>query len=86
MGRQRIYQFLVNTMLPLFYVWAEKTGNPGFQHYLGDLYFQCPACESSIHFRNLEQSPLQPAVKTRVKQFAAYQQGILEYLTSADRR
>ena len=86
MGRQRIHQFLVNAMLPLFYVWAEKTANPGFRSYLGDLYFQCPACESSNHFRKVDESPMLPAVKMRVRRFAAYQQGILEYLTSADRR
>lgn len=51
LGRQRCYQFILNILLPLMYLWGEKHHNPGFLIYLEDLYFNFPVVDNNSLLR-----------------------------------
>ncbi len=74
MGRGRCRQFILNIILPLFYVWSHINHCPGFLQYLEDLYFEFPAVDDNVWLR--EQSNRNPA--GRINR-AYIQQGLLEY-------
>ncbi|MEJ2536054.1 MAG: hypothetical protein P8048_03195, partial [Calditrichia bacterium] len=64
-----------NILLPLMYIWAETSDNPGFQIYLEDLYFNFPAVDNLSYLN-------QKFRETRNPFFghAFFQQACLEYL------
>lgn len=75
-GSQRTNQFIINAAMPLLYLWASRSHNPGFQHYISGLYEEFPACEDAKILRQFEtilsnSSPLRLAI---------HQQGALELL------
>ncbi len=53
MGRQRCHQFVLNFLLPIYYVWAQIQHQQGFQIYLEGLYFQFPTVDDNHIVRNL---------------------------------
>ena len=73
-GEERFHQFVLNILLPLTYIWAETSDNPGFQIYLEDLYFNFPAVDNLSYLN-------QKFRETRNPFFghAFFQQACLEY-------
>lgn len=76
MGTCRMKQFIVNSVFPLLFLWAERKKNHGFQQYLLGLYEEFPACEDTgLLNRSTSGTPL-PRAFSRL---AIYQQGLLEF-------
>lgn len=80
-GSQRINQFIVNAVFPLLYLWAGRSGNPGFQHYISGLYEEFPACENAKFIRQFGSELANTSLK-----LAVYQQGMLELLAERNLR
>jgi len=78
-GVLRVYQFVVNQLLPLLYLWARRTGNDFFAEYLLELYLEFPSAEQPEVIYRLGQSVI-PTLLPVIRKRAALQQGLLEYL------
>jgi len=75
-GDERFRQLVLNILLPLMFIWAETSDNPGFQIYLEDLYFNFPAVD------NLAFIPQKSRKKpTSLSGHAFFQQAYLEYIS-----
>jgi len=72
-GSQRINQFIINAVFPLLYLWAGRSGNPGFQNYINGLYEEFPACENAKVIRQFGAELSNTSLK-----LAICQQGVLE--------
>ena len=75
-GQQRINQFIINAALPMLYLWAERSNNPGFQQYISGIYEEFPACENAKVVRQFEAA----LSNTSSLKLAIHQQGALELL------
>lgn len=73
-GRDRCRQFILNILLPLFYVWGRLHNSPGFQMYLEDLYYSFPAADDTPILRHFSGPGQERAAKK-----AYIQQALLEY-------
>lgn len=84
LGKTRFRQFIVNGLLPLLSLWAEHSGNFGFQQYIGWLYEEFPAIEEKYLIEKLLRDC--PAAKLRclINKSGFYQQGLLEFLLTAE--
>jgi hypothetical protein len=78
-GITRIRQFIINFVLPIMFLWAERSGNSGFQQYIEGLYEEFPACESTNLIKHYQNKFSSPSLVTDFKKFAIYQQGLLEF-------
>ncbi|GAB4374369.1 MAG: DUF2851 family protein [Calditrichia bacterium] len=74
MGVQRCRQFILNILLPLYYLWSVHQGSPGFQIYLEDLYFHFPAVEENAVVRHYA-----PRISSPEVPLAFIQQAYLEH-------
>jgi hypothetical protein len=74
MGRERCELFVLNILLPLFYVWAQKNDNTGFLLYLEDIYFNFPKVD-----KNKALQCISIKVEQKARNKAYVQQGIMEY-------
>ncbi len=72
LGEQRIHQFTINILLPLFFLWAHHQNSPGFRWYIEDLYFQFPPTEDT-HL-------LRPYQSRELPRRAFVQQALLEWV------
>lgn len=84
LGDTRIKQFLVNAVLPLMYIWAERSGNQGFQQYLEGIYEGFPGCEDTRLIERL--GAADPSLRSNFRKRAVYQQGLLEYVSQMQAR
>ncbi len=71
LGEQRIHQFTINILLPLFFLWAHHQNSPGFRWYIEDLYFHFPPADQNHILRQFSRQSL--------PQRAYLQQGLLEW-------
>jgi hypothetical protein len=74
MGRIRCHIFILNILLPLFFVWSQVNKNSGFSWYLEDLFFTFPTVDQNSLLRKLPSS-LGSAPDNK----AYVQQALLEY-------
>lgn len=74
MGKRRCRLFILNILLPLFYVWSQVNNNPGFSWYLEELFFTFPAVDQNTLLDQFTGS------KVEGDETKAYvQQALLEY-------
>ena len=78
-GITRARQFIINFVLPIMFLWAERSGNSGFQQYVEGLYEEFPACESTRWINHYQNKFSSPSFVAGFKKFAIYQQGLLEF-------
>lgn len=78
-GITRFRQFIINFVLPIMFLWAERSGNSGFQQYIEGLYEEFPACDDTSLNKHYENKFSSPSFTTDFKKFAIYQQGLLEF-------
>lgn len=79
-GIKRIQQFILNSVLPVLFLWAERTGNKGFQQYIKGLYEEFPSCDDAKLIQNYQRRFSSRLRKTDINKFAIYQQGLLELI------
>jgi hypothetical protein len=75
-GLNRINQFIVNSVLPILFLWAERSRNYGFQCYIEGIYEDFPACEDS----KVIQETASKFPDRSLSKLAIYQQGLYELL------
>ena len=78
-GESRFRHLVVNSLLPLLYVWASKTGNKGFAVYLQSIYEDIPGAQSFGQLNNTIASLKDKKLAELLRSHAFYQQGILEF-------
>ena len=54
LGQKRCRQFVLNIVLPLFYLWGNYRESYGFQQYVEDLFFRFPSLEETRLLQPLE--------------------------------
>jgi hypothetical protein len=74
MGKERCRLFILNILLPLFYVWSQVNKNSGFSWYLEDLFFTFPAVDQNALLQRLPNNP-----DADIRNKAYVQQALLEY-------
>lgn len=79
-GITRIRQFIINSVLPILFLWAERTGNTVFQQYIEGLYEEFPACDDTSMNKHCQTEFSDQSLKTNFNTFAIHQQGLLEFL------
>ncbi|RMI03397.1 MAG: DUF2851 family protein [Calditrichaeota bacterium] len=83
LGHTRIRQFLINALLPLFSLWAERCGHWGFQQYIEGLYEAFPGAEDDSVTRRLQHLVSGDRLRRAVARRGFFQQGVLEALAGA---
>lgn len=79
-GRERLRQLVVNSVLPILYLWARRSDNDGFADYLLSIYEAMPVCESAALFERICRQPQLPKpCAALLKSSGFYQQGFLEW-------
>lgn len=81
MGSGRFRLFVLNILLPLFYLYAEQLRSPGFQCYLEDLFYCFPPADNNALLSRMEQQ-LNPKLPRK----AFVQQALLEIAVNQDVR
>ncbi|MBN2364999.1 MAG: DUF2851 family protein [Calditrichaeota bacterium] len=72
MGSERCRIFILNILLPLFYVWGGLNEQPGFQWYIEDIYYHFPPVDTNNALKQQRNS----------RSLLAYQQqAFMEYRT-----
>ncbi len=78
-GESRFRHLVVNALLPLLYIWAEKTGNKGFRIYLQSVYEEIPGAQSFQQINSTIAALKNEELAKLLRSQAFYQQGILEF-------
>ncbi len=86
MGLTRIKQFLMNGLLPLLCLWADKSGSPGFRYYLEGIYESFPACEDEGFIQASLPRSLSVRQNALLSRSGYYQQGLLEWLSRGQQK
>ncbi len=79
-GLRRINQFIINSVLPLMFLWAERAGNYGFQQYIEGLYEDFPACEDAKIIQQVGAKFSDASIQPKFNKLAIHQQGLFELL------
>lgn len=79
LGRQRVRQFVVSSLLPLMWAIAARRQQTGFQIYLEDLYEQFPGSESPDMIKSYVPLKTADSLRALIGKSAFYQQGVLEF-------
>ncbi len=53
MGKTRCYSFILNVLLPLFFLYAQNRDCPGFACYIEDLFFHFPAIDNIAFLKKI---------------------------------
>jgi hypothetical protein len=77
-GKNRIRQFILNSVLPILFLWAERTGNKGFQQYIEGLHEEFPACDDTKLIQSYQKQFFSKSHKPVFNNYAIYQQGLFE--------
>lgn len=79
-GKKRNKQFILNSVLPILFLWAERTSNKGFQEYIEGLNEEFPVCDDTGLIQNYQKRLFKQSQNTDFNKFAIYQQGLFELL------
>ncbi len=79
-GLRRSNQFIINSVLPLMFLWAARAGNYGFQQYIEGLYEDFPACEDTKVIQQVGAKFSDASIQPKLNNLAIYQQGLFEFL------
>jgi hypothetical protein len=61
-------------------LWAERTGNKGFQQYIEGLFEEFPACDNTKLIQNYQKQLFNQSDSMDFNNFAIYQQGLFELI------
>jgi len=80
-GKTRVTQIIINSILPILYLWAVRNQNEGFSQYIQWVYENLPSSEDNIILRRIKRSIKDPRMLKMLNDSAYIQQGLIEYFS-----